>query len=127
MQVLVQLIVVDVCIFLFVCGEAFEQLFELPSVDYVNEEACGNPLQRCVKCLSVDVAGLAMCHFIAKVNACVCESLVQPGNTDTVSAPEVSRGWVPAGWAHSDHGLVILVEFQSGRTSDNYIPELSGR
>ena len=117
MQILVELIVVNVCSFFLVFSEATEQDVQLPTVDYVNEQASGYPLQRVIKRLSVDVASLAMCHFIAKVNACVCESLVQPGNTDTVSAPEMSHGWVPAGLAHSNHGLVILVEFQSSRSS----------
>ena len=114
-------------LFFLVFSEATEQDVQLPTVDYVNEQARGYPLRRVLERLSVDVAGLAMGHFIAKVSAWFCESLVQPGNTDTVSAPEVSHGRVPAGLAHSDHGLVILVEFQSSRTSENCILKLSGR
>ena len=125
-QVLVQLIVIDVCLFFLVCSEAFEQFVQLPTIDYVNEQARGYPPQPFIEGLGVDVAGLAVCHLIAKVYAWFCEPLVQPGNTDTVSAPKVSHCGVPAGLAHSYHGLVVFMKLQTSRTSEN-IPELSGR
>ena len=88
------------------------------SIDDVYQQTDWIPLAGFMEALNVYVGALSVGRFVDKVDVRGREDLMHPSNTSTVCAPYVSHCWIPTRLAHSNHGLVVLVECQGNISFD---------